>query len=207
MLLNAGLEGVTTVQSQGCGPPSCEMISLGRDTVCGQSVEILWPIKYFYTFNPTWREIKCFALLTEVKLLVLSIVHCLPLRQRATFWRVSNHNRFVLCMMMIWYCNQGIGHWAESIHCVCVMMIIASVFRTDCQILAPPPHWPPSGLGQYGPEDRVVTEITMGYLLGRIQIMVDTLSMVQKLQEVFLLPTTLLITFRRHTLYYKKAKC
>ena len=74
MLLNAGLEGVTTVQSQGCGPPSCEMISLGRDTVCGQSVEILWPIKYFYTFNPTWREIKCFALLTEVKLLVLSIV-------------------------------------------------------------------------------------------------------------------------------------
>ena len=136
----------------------------------------------------------------------LSIVHCLPLSQRATFWRVSNHNRFVLCMMMIWYCNQGIGHWAESIHCVCVMMIIASVFRTDCQILAPPPHWPPSGLGQWGPEDRVVTEITMGYLLGRIQIMVDTLSMVQKLQEVFLWPTTLLTTFRRHTLYYKMPK-
>ena len=45
-------------------------------------------------------------------------------------------------------------------------------------------HWPPSGLGQWGAEDRVVTEITMGYLLGRIQIMVDTLSMVQKLQEV-----------------------
>ena len=74
MLLNAGLEGVTSVQSHGRGPPSCEMISLGRHTVCGQSVETLWPIKYFYTFNPTWREIKCFALLTEVKLfLVLSI--------------------------------------------------------------------------------------------------------------------------------------
>ena len=157
MLLNAGLEGVTSVQSQGRGPPSCEMISLGRDTVCGQSVEILWPIKYFYTFNPTWREIKCFALLTEVKLFWYCALHC----QRATFWQVSHHNRFVLCMMMIWYCNQGIGHRAESIHCVCVMMIIASVFRTDCQILAPPPHWPPSGLGQWTQElqTKVHTEV------------------------------------------------